>query len=155
MASDSTSFTAVAADLLQNLESSLPKLRRISEAEAARQLTSDKWSAKQVIGHLIDSAANNHQRFVRAQQGPLTFPPYAQDHWVECQHCQDRAWADLLGLWDAYNRHLAHVISRIPEELRNVPCTVEEVTPVTLGFLASDYVVHLRHHLAQVGVLAP
>ena len=58
MGSDSTSFTAVAADLLQNLESSLPKLRRISEAEAARQLTSDKWSAKQVIGHLIDSAAN-------------------------------------------------------------------------------------------------
>jgi hypothetical protein len=155
MASDSTSFTAVAADLLQNLEASLPKLRRISEAEAARELTSDKWSAKQVIGHLIDSAANNHQRFVRAQQGPLTFPPYAQDHWVDCQHCQDRAWADLLGLWDAYNRHLAHVISRIPEEQRNVPCTVEEKSRQScLGFLASDYVVHLHHHLRlQVGVL--
>ena len=153
MASEPT-FAAVAADLRRNIESALPKLRSISDADAARSLTSDKWCAKQVIGHLIDSAANNHQRFVRAQQGPLTFPPYAQDHWVDCQHYQDRAWADIVGLWDAYNRHLAHVISRIPEEQRSVPCTVEEVTPVTLGFLASDYLVHLRHHLAQVGVLA-
>ena len=153
MTSEQT-FAAVAADLLRNVDTVLPKLRAIAEADASRPLTPEKWSAKQVIGHLIDSAANNHQRFVRAQQGPLTFPPYAQDHWVACQHYQDRAWTDLVILWDAYNRHVAHVIGRIPESKRGVPCTIEEVTPVTLGFLASDYVVHLRHHLAQVGVLS-
>ncbi len=104
-----------------------------------------------MIGHLIDSAANNHQRFVRAQQGPLVFPPYAQDHWVGCQRYQDRPWDEITGLWYAYNRHLAHVIRQIPEDRQLVPCTVEENTPVTLGFLADDYVRHLRHHLSQVG----
>jgi DinB superfamily len=152
MASEST-FAAVAADLLRNIDAALPKLQSIADADAVRPLTSDHWSAKQVIGHLIDSAANNHQRFVRAQQGPLTFPPYTPDHWVDCQHYQDRAWVDLVDLWDAYNRHLAHVIKQIPEERRNVPCTVEDAAPVTLGFLATDYVVHLRHHLAQLGAL--
>jgi hypothetical protein len=144
-------FSAVAGELLETVEDALPNLRAISERDAALPRAPGKWSPKQIIGHLIDSAANNHQRFVRAQQGPLVFPPYAQDHWVSSQRYQDRPWDDLTGLWYAYNRHLAHVIRQIPEDRQLVPCTVEENVPVTLGFLADDYVVHLRHHLEQVG----
>ena len=152
---DQKPFSTVASELLDALEAALPELRAMSERDAARPRAPGKWSPKQVIGHLIDSAANNHQRFVRAQQGPaLVFPPYAQDHWVSCQRYQDRPWDDLIGLWHAYNRHLAHVIRQIPEDQQLVPCTIEANTPVTLGFLADDYVVHLRHHLAQVGALS-
>jgi hypothetical protein len=151
---DERSFSIVASDLLGGVEAALPKLRAVSEHVAAQPRTAElpeKWSPKQVVGHLIDSAANNHQRFVRAQQGPLTFPPYAQNHWVDCQRYQERPWTDLVAFWEAYNRHLAHVIGHIPDDRRRVACTVESNDPVTLGFLASDYVVHLRHHLAQVG----
>src|SRR5580765_418455 len=84
--SDQRRFTDVASDLLQIVEAALPRLRSVSDAEAARPRAPGKWSAKQVIGHLVDSAANNHQRFVRAQQGTeLEFPGYAQDHWISSQ----------------------------------------------------------------------
>jgi DinB family protein len=152
--SDQHPFPMIAAELLQTVEAALPKLRSISDADAARPRAPGKWSPKQVMGHLIDSAANNHQRFVRAQQGvALLFPSYAQDHWVDCQHYADGRWDDLVTLWHAYNRHLAHVIRHIPEDRRRVPCTIEsDRGAVTLGFLAEDYGEHLRHHLAQVGV---
>jgi hypothetical protein len=153
MAEEKT-FSTVANELTQAVDTALPKLRVISERDAETPRapgTPEKWSPKQVIGHLIDSAANNHQRFVRAQEGPLAFPRYAQNHWVDCQHYQDRPWADLIAFWEAYNRHLAHVLRHMSDDRQGVACTVESNEPVTLGFLASDYVVHLRHHLAQVG----
>lgn len=155
--SNASPFSTVASDLLQTIDAAAPKLRSMSERESTRPLAPGKWSPKQVIGHLIDSAANNHQRFVRALQGPaLTFPAYEQNHWVSCQRYEDCPWADLTGLWHAYNRHLAHVIRHIPEGRRHVPCTIEAngpVTPVTLEYLTQNYVVHLRHHLSQVGAL--
>jgi hypothetical protein len=104
-----------------------------------------------VIGHLIDSAFNNQQRFVRAQLGAsLAFPGYAQESWVAAQAYQQRTWADLVGLWAALNRHLAHVIAHIEPRTLGTPCTIGEGAPVTLRFVAEDYVRHLHHHLAQV-----
>jgi hypothetical protein len=150
---DRTPFPAIGSDLLQTVEEVAPRLRAMSDAQASQPRAAGKWSPKQIIGHLIDSAANNHHRFVRAQQvTELHFPPYAQDHWVGVQDYAARPWEELVTLWHAYNRHLAHVISLIPEDRRDVPCVIEYAEPVTLGHLADDYGRHLRHHLEQVGV---
>jgi DinB superfamily len=154
MASDTNSvaaFPAVAADLRRTIDRALPVLQGMSEAEAERPRAPGKWSPKQELGHLIDSAANNHQRFVRGQQGnELVTPAYAQDVWVDCQGYGVRPWRDLTNLWHAYNQHLAYVIERIPADRARVRCTIGANQPVTLAFVAEDYVAHLRHHLGQV-----
>jgi hypothetical protein len=144
-------FPAIAADLRQAIDAALPIMQGMSEAEAERPRAPGKWCPKQVVGHLIDSAANNHQRFVRGQQGSeLVTPAYAQDHWVDCQAYITRSWRDLAALWHAYNQHLAYVIERIPPDRARVRCTIGANQPVTLAFVAEDYVAHVRHHLAQV-----
>ena len=150
--SDPRDVTArIARDVLATVESGLPKLRALDEQQASAPRAEGKWSPKQVIGHLIDSAFNNHQRFVRAQLGPsLTFPGYTQDAWVAAQAYQERSWEDILTLWAEVNRHLAHVIGRISRHRLVTPCTIGEGAPVTLRFVLEDYVRHLHHHLAQV-----
>ena len=141
----------IAAALRASVDAALPALRAMTVSDAGRAPGPGKWSPQQIIGHLIDSASNNHQRFVRAQETPrLVFPAYAQEHWVRCQGYDDAAWEQLTSLWHAYNHHVAHVIERIPEEMRNVECVIGSYPPATLGFLAHDYVVHLQHHLTQI-----
>ena len=148
-----TPFKTVADQLGRSVDLALPRLTAIPDSTASQPRAPGKWSPKQVLGHLIDSAANNHQRFVRAQQpGALHLPGYVQDHWVNVQHYNDRSWADLVELWSAYNRHLAHVIAHIPESAQDLECLIDPYPPVTLGYLATDYVDHLWHHLSQIGI---
>jgi DinB superfamily len=144
-------------DLSQNLLSVIdaaePRLRQISANESAKPILSGGWSRRQVMGHLIDSASNNHQRFVRACLQPsLDFPGYDQDGWVRVQAPQAADWPLLISLWASYNRYLAHIIARLPASQLETPCRIAEGEPVTLDFLAKDYLTHLVHHLSQLGV---
>jgi hypothetical protein len=146
-------FPAIASDLRRALADALPVLEAMNDVDASHPRAPGKWTPKQIMGHLIDSAANNHQRFVRAQQGTeLVSPSYAQDYWVDCQGYAERPWRDITALWHAYNQHLACVIERIPPDRARVRCTIGANQPVTLAYVAEDYVAHLRHHLAQVSV---
>lgn len=146
-------MSQVAERLLAAIDFAEPKLRGVSESDAERPALRGGWSRKQLLGHLIDSASNNHQRFVRAALQPsLNFPGYDQDGNVHVQHPQEASWTLLVSLWAAYNRYLAHVIANLPEAKLQTPCQIGADQPVTLQFLAKDYLNHLNHHLGQIGV---
>ncbi len=127
------------------------RLRGISATGTAAPRAPGKWSRREVVGHLIDSAVNNHQRFVRAQLADtLDFPGYTQNEWVSCQGYVEEDWAELVALWIAVNRHIAHVVERIPQAKLSVPCRIGAGEPLALDALVADYLRHVRHHLEQV-----
>ena len=141
----------VAKDLLETVRLAVLEMERIDEATVSYRPQPDRWTIKQVIGHLLDSAANNHQRFVRAQfVKELEFPKYDQNEWVEAQDYDTCRWIDLIEFWLHYNRHIAHIILRMPAESLAVSCRVGDGEPVSLEFLINDYVDHLKHHLRKV-----
>src|SRR5579863_8811939 len=138
--------------LSRAVEFAEPILQKVTEADSNTPALKGGWSRKQVIGHLIDSASNNHQRFVRASlQGSLEFPGYDQDGCVRIQAVQNAPWLLLVTLWTNYNLYLAHVIANLPASRLNAACRIDEDEPVTLKFLAEDYLAHLSHHLGQIG----
>lgn len=141
-----------ATQLLSVLEQITPLLLNISEAESAVRPAPGKWSKKEIIGHLIDSACNNQQKFTRAliAQEPIEVVGYQQDHWVRVQHYQTFDWSQLVRLWDSYNRFLAHIIANAdPAKLSNT-LTIDGKGPFRLDFVMPDYVEHLKHHLQAV-----
>ncbi|HEY7508856.1 MAG TPA: DinB family protein [Vicinamibacteria bacterium] len=141
----------VATDLVGILKAAVPALEAVGEDASLRTRGEGSWSRKQVLGHLVDSALNNLHRFVRAQQaGALAFPGYEQESWVALGGYQDRPWHSIVSLWAELNAQAAHVIARIPAERLATPCHIGDGEPVTLEFVARDYVRHLRHHLEQI-----
>lgn len=137
-------------------------LRQLPESIVTWRPKAGAWSIKEIIGHLVDSAANNHQRFVRAeQQDGLVFPPYAQNEWVRIQSYNSAPWIELVSLWESYNLHLARVMAAVPPRVRDRKHAQHNFhqigfrqfkadEPVSLDDLMYDYVLHLEHHLAQV-----
>jgi hypothetical protein len=145
-------MTKLSAELLRVVNSADRLLRRVGSDESREPVLAGGWSRRQVLGHLIDSASNNHQRFVRAAlAGPLEFPGYDQNSWSRIQAADEAEWSLLIELWADYNRYLAHVIARLPTAKLEAPVRVGQTQPVTLGFLVEDYLRHLVHHLGQIG----
>ena len=125
--------------------------RSLGETDVTRSRGAGKWIKKEILGHLIDSAANNHQRFVRAQfADPFTWPGYDQQAWVPLHRYRERPWADLVDLWLALNRHVAAVIEAVPAEKLQTPCIIGDHEPASLEWWMRDYLRHLKHHLEQL-----
>lgn len=148
--------------LREAVDKASPRLLVIPSVDAASPRAPGAWSPVEVIGHLVDSANNNHRRFVLAQgQDHLLFEGYEQDAWVTRQQYRAAPWVELVHLWQLYNRHLARVMSATPRAIRervhdrhNLHLvafrTVPENQSVTLDYFMNDYVDHLEHHLSQI-----
>ena len=160
--STSNTYDEFLKDFRDTVLSATSQLRDIPEAAVRQRSSPDDWSPIEVLGHLIDSAANNHQRFVRAQfTEDLVFPGYEQNQWVTAQRYREESWQDVIQLWSAYNLHLVHVASGISKDELTRPRVnhnqdviafklVDKNEPATLEYLIRDYVVHLRHHLNEI-----
>ena len=150
-----TTPAAIAADLHAAVDAGLQIFQRVDESRTTRRPEPGKWCAREILGHLVDSACNNHRRFVLGQDaGPLAFDGYEQATWVRRQRYAEVPFRETVVLWCAYNRHLAHVIaSAPPDTLAHAGRAPDGIRTVTVGFLMEDYVTHLRHHLEQLRVL--
>ena len=111
-----------------------------------------EWSKKEILGHLVDSAANNHIRFIRAQLAEKTYVSFAyeQEFFVSAQNYQGQPIKELTGLWAAYNMHLGHVIRNVNPTKLHIMCVIGNNEPVRLSYLIKDYLDHLDHHLQQI-----
>jgi len=128
-----------------------PQLSRMNHDDMGFKPDPHEWSKKEILGHLIDSAANNHQRFVRAvNKVAAQFPTYDQNEWVRIQRYNERPWPSLIALWSVYNNHLSHVIECIPEDAESSPCNIGKEEPAPLNFVIKDYLRHLQQHLKEI-----
>lgn len=141
----------IARQIRSLISTAEPQLSRMNHDEMRFKPDPHKWSKKEILGHLIDSAANNHQRFVRAVNKVAgQFPTYDQDEWVRIQRYNEMSWSFLISFWSAYNSHLCHIIECIPEDAESSPCNIGKEEPVTLEFVVKDYLRHLQHHLKDM-----
>jgi hypothetical protein len=144
------------------ISTSAKALREITEEQSTVKPAVDKWSQKEILGHLIDSAFNNAVRFVKCQtKEDMIFAPYDQDFWVKVQSYQEREWNELIDLWHTSNFHILNIIKHIPAEVLTRKFSyhnfdeiawiaVDKNKPVDLNYLIRDYLGHMKHHLDQI-----
>lgn len=138
---------------LQCLINTIPeKLLAIPDEEFSYKPSPNKWSKKEIIGHLIDSATNNHHRFVRAQFEDVPKITYQQDNWVNVSRYNAMKGKHVINFWAMYNQHIIEVVKRIPEADMQRECNTGGESNVTLAWLIEDYVRHMEHHLGQLGI---
>jgi DinB superfamily len=141
-------------NLLRDLLQSVPdRLERLPKETVENKPTPSNWSPKEELGHLLDSAANNHQRIVRAQyEDNPAMPGYDQNRWVAVHDYQRRDWKELIEVWEAMNRQLLAAAAAVPDSAWSRTLTVAGSEPLTLQFVFDDYVAHMLHHLQHIGI---
>ncbi|MDP4965717.1 MAG: DinB family protein [Salibacteraceae bacterium] len=140
--------------LSQILDSVPPLLNALSEEELSLKPSVEKWSKKEILGHLIDSATNNHHRFVRGQFESNPAIAYDQNQWNKFNFYQEMDHKNIIHFWTAYNVHLLEIVKHIsPDHFKRKVMIDREL--LTLEELFVDYVKHLEHHLNQIIQLPP
>jgi hypothetical protein len=127
-----------------------PLLMNIKEDKFSYKPMSDKWSKKEILGHLIDSATNNHQRFIRVQIENVPTIIYDQNKWNSYSNYNQINSTQLISFWTIYNQQLIELIKNIPKEKLNRECNIGKENNETLHWIINDYVRHLDHHLKQI-----
>jgi len=139
---------------LQNILEHVPeRLGRLPANQVAIKPAPDSWSPKEELGHLLDSAANNHQRIVRTQlEDHPRMPGYDGNRWVTLHRYQHRAWPELVALWQELNTQLLVAAEAVPDGAWSRTCTIADSQPLTLKFVFEDYIRHMLHHLQHIGI---
>lgn len=144
------------AQFLDRIQAAAVQLARVDEDLAILESRPGGWLRKQEMGHLLDSAQNNHQRIVMAAlNGRYEGPGYEQNEWVDLHGYDQFRWADLCSYWRARNRMLAHVVGRLTPSQLGAAVTVGLDKAVSLEDLIVDYLRHLDHHVSQITALLP
>jgi hypothetical protein len=144
---------AIAAELETFIGQHLGPLQAVPEDEMRYKPSPSKWSKKEIMGHLVDSAQNNIRRFVVARYDQEPHIVYNQDQWVSLACYQQYELPDLVHLWWLLNKHLVFILKKMEPGMAQRPCRTEGLH--TLEWLAGDYIKHLRHHVHQVLNLEP
>ena len=141
----------VSKHLKQTIKKVVPLLKKISEEVASEKPQPHKWSKKEILGHLLDSACNNQQKFLRTMlTAELQFVGYQQNEWVSLQNYNAVEWKTLITWWVNVNEHLAHIIENAPNNTLKNTIQIVDDGPFTLEFIMTDYVEHLKHHIKQI-----
>lgn len=151
------------SDMLKSIvEDSYSLLNQLSSGQMSDKPHPDKWSSKEIIGHMIDSAINNHRRLLLSEKkGDLLFDGYDQDQWVRRNNYQNRSKKDLLDLWRLSNLHLADAINTLDDDLlerMTKDHNFDQISMISfdkgkssnLNYLIQDYIYHIEHHLVQI-----
>ena len=140
--------------VMQELIDRLPaRLQALPSDKVEHKPAPNAWSPKEELGHLLDSAANNHQRIVRAQlEDKPAMPGYDGDSWVILHRYQTRNWQSLIELWTALNRQLLAAAEAVPDSAWSRTCTIAQSAPLTLRFVFEDYLDHMLQHLRHMGI---
>lgn len=139
--------------ILKNIiDAELQRFQNITEEEWSYRSSSEKWSKKEIIGHLCDSAFTNIRRFVVTQYKENENIVYDQNFWVKAQNYQNVPTSDLIDLWKSLNYQIVHIVENIPDEALQRTCDTTKTEPrvYTLEFIIDDYVDHLQHHLKAI-----
>jgi hypothetical protein len=139
---------SIAKDLEAVISRYLPGLKSLDESRLAHKTTPSKWSKKELIGHMIDSAQSNIRRFIVAQYEEMPTITYNQDKWVAMAGYQQWNSSELIDLWYLLNRQICEILKNISPEMAQRQCMTEELH--TVEWLAKDYIKHLEHHMHQV-----
>jgi hypothetical protein len=112
----------------------------------------EKWSKNEILGHLIDSANNNIQRFVRGTYDNKFKVVYHQDEWVNVQHYNMADTKELISLWHLLNQQIVRILVHYPPDRKEILCDTgkQDTAYLTMDFLAQDYIDHLEYHLKQL-----
>ncbi|WP_153397752.1 DinB family protein [Chryseobacterium vaccae] len=139
--------------ILKNIvESELLRFKNISEEEWSHKISPEKWSKKEILGHLCDSALTNIRRFVVTQYKENDNIVYDQDFWVKAQNYQNIPTDEIISLWNILNWQIVHTVENIPDEALKRTCDTTKTTPqvFTLEYIIQDYIDHLKYHLKAI-----
>ena len=140
-------------NILKNIiDNQLVIFDKISDDEWRNKFSPDKWSKKEILGHLCDSAFTNIRRFIVTQYKENENIVYDQNFWVKAQNYQNIPVQNIINLWISLNFQLINIFENIPEELLNSICDTSKIEKqsFTLKFLIDDYINHLNHHLKVI-----
>lgn len=145
-------LSEIISGIKKNLNEVPGKFLKLPDDDVSVHPVPGKWSKKQILGHLCDSALNNYSRFIRVQYEtePFDIQRYKQDEWVKSNDYQNESKDEIIFLWTILNRRIVKIISGIPEYKLKMKCDTGEGNFQTLDFIIRDYLSHMNHHLNQI-----